>query len=66
MYWCPHIFNFLIYFPCKEPDLKMQSIRVAVNREKAEKRHREALMELKQQREKDHEAQTRFAIVCMN
>ncbi|XP_032878312.1 centrosomal protein of 295 kDa isoform X5 [Amblyraja radiata] len=42
-----------------EPDLKMQSIRVAVNREKAEKRHREALMELKQQREKDHEAQTR-------
>ncbi|XP_078258834.1 centrosomal protein 295 isoform X2 [Rhinoraja longicauda] len=42
-----------------EPDLKMQSIRVAVNREKAEKRHREALMELKQQREKNHEAQTR-------
>ncbi|XP_051881923.1 centrosomal protein of 295 kDa isoform X3 [Pristis pectinata] len=43
-----------------EPDLKIQSRLAAVNREKAEKRHREALRELKQQREKEHEAQTRY------
>ncbi|XP_062909935.1 centrosomal protein of 295 kDa isoform X10 [Mobula hypostoma] len=43
-----------------EPDLKIQSKQAAVNREKAEKRHREALRELKQQREKEHEVQTRY------
>ncbi|XP_072899441.1 uncharacterized protein cep295 isoform X5 [Hemitrygon akajei] len=43
-----------------EPDLKIQSKQAAINREKAEKRHREALRELKQQREKEHEVQTRY------
>ncbi|XP_072119483.1 uncharacterized protein cep295 isoform X2 [Mobula birostris] len=43
-----------------EPDLKIQSKQAAVNREKAEKRHREALRELKHQREKEHEVQTRY------
>ncbi|XP_067842448.1 uncharacterized protein cep295 [Heptranchias perlo] len=42
-----------------EPDLKAQSKQIAVNREKAEKRHREALRELKQQREKELEVQDR-------
>ncbi|XP_048454464.1 centrosomal protein of 295 kDa isoform X3 [Rhincodon typus] len=43
-----------------EPDLKACSKLVAVNREKAEKRHREALRELKQQKNKDHEVQNRY------
>ncbi|XP_059820594.1 centrosomal protein of 295 kDa isoform X2 [Hypanus sabinus] len=43
-----------------EPDLKIQSKQAAINREKAERRHREALRELKQQREKEHEVQTRY------
>ncbi|GCB61720.1 hypothetical protein scyTo_0011363 [Scyliorhinus torazame] len=43
-----------------EPDLKAQSQQVSVNREKAEKRHREALRELKQQRDKETEVQNRY------
>ncbi|XP_069746928.1 uro-adherence factor A [Narcine bancroftii] len=43
-----------------EPDLKTQSRRVALDREKAEARHREALRELQQQREKERDAQTRY------
>ncbi|XP_067890098.1 uncharacterized protein cep295 isoform X2 [Heterodontus francisci] len=43
-----------------EPDLKAQSKQAAVNREKAEERHREALRELKQQRDKDLEVQNRY------
>ncbi|XP_072433918.1 uncharacterized protein cep295 isoform X6 [Chiloscyllium punctatum] len=43
-----------------EPDLKAPSKQAAVNREKAEKRHREALRELKQQKDKEHEVQNRY------
>ncbi|XP_048388192.1 centrosomal protein of 295 kDa isoform X3 [Stegostoma tigrinum] len=43
-----------------EPDLKACSKLAAVNREKAEKRHREALRELNQQKNKDHEVQNRY------
>ncbi|XP_066443025.1 centrosomal protein of 295 kDa [Eleutherodactylus coqui] len=41
-----------------EPDLKASKKAVAVNNEKAEKRHREALKDLKQHKEKQHQAQT--------
>ncbi|XP_075054832.1 centrosomal protein of 295 kDa isoform X2 [Mixophyes fleayi] len=41
-----------------EPDLKAMERTVAVNKEKAEKRHREALKELKQQREKQQREQS--------
>ncbi|XP_078401894.1 centrosomal protein 295 isoform X3 [Cetorhinus maximus] len=43
-----------------EPDLKAQSQQASINTEKAEKRHREALRELKQQRDKDLEVQNRY------
>ncbi|XP_078077927.1 centrosomal protein 295 [Mustelus asterias] len=43
-----------------EPDLKAQLQQVSINREKAEKRHREALKELKHQRDKELEAQNRY------
>ncbi|XP_060682927.1 centrosomal protein of 295 kDa [Hemiscyllium ocellatum] len=43
-----------------EPDLKAHSKQAAVNTEKAEKRHREALRELKQQKDKEHEVQNRY------
>uniref|UniRef100_UPI00398ED86F uncharacterized protein cep295 isoform X2 n=1 Tax=Pristiophorus japonicus TaxID=55135 RepID=UPI00398ED86F len=42
-----------------EPNLKAQSKQAAVNREKAEKRHREALRDLKQQREQELEVKNR-------
>lgn len=41
-----------------EPDLKAMEKAVAANKEKAEKRHREALKELKQHREREQRAQS--------
>ncbi len=54
------IFIILLYLP-KEPDLVAIAQREEENHTKAEERYREALRELKSQRLKDHERQSRWA-----